>query len=174
LSLRFGCLPFPPFANRTSCWGGVGDGPGRFDTPIRAAIRQDGRHVHENLAAQLRHFFAPSTDPRRRKVTYPLINVVTIAVGAAIGCAISDTIRDGTHCCETRFHILSKKLSGRQFAVAVYSRWSIENQLHWQLDVTFQEDHSRLRLALHDAEPLEEQPQTESRRQERTPRRRLG
>jgi len=25
------------------------------------------------------------------------------------------------------------------------SHWSIENQLHWQLDITFREDHSRIR-----------------------------
>ncbi len=26
------------------------------------------------------------------------------------------------------------------------AHWSIENRLHWQLDVTFQEDQSRVRL----------------------------
>ena len=45
-----------------------------------------------------------------------------------------------------RYYILSKKLSARRFAAAVRSHWSIENQLHWQLDVTFQEDQSRIRL----------------------------
>jgi predicted transposase YbfD/YdcC/predicted DNA-binding protein (UPF0251 family) len=49
---------------------------------------------------------------------------------AAIGRAISDTIRGGKHCRETRYYILSKKLSGRRFAAAVRNHWSIENQLH--------------------------------------------
>ena len=31
----------------------------------------------------------------------------------------------------------------KAFAHAVRSHWSIENQLHWQLDVTFREDDSR-------------------------------
>jgi predicted transposase YbfD/YdcC len=69
----------------------------------------------------------------------------------ALGLALSDTIRDGKHSVEMRYYILSKKLSGRKFAVAVRSHWSIENQLHWQLDVTFQEDQSRLRRGHADA-----------------------
>ena len=32
-----------------------------------------------------------------------------------------------------------------QFAYAVRKHWSIESQLHWQLDVTFREDASRVR-----------------------------
>lgn len=69
----------------------------------------------------------------------------------AIGCAINDTIRDGKRSFETRYYILSKKLSARKFAEAVRGHWSIENQLHWQLDVTFQEDQSRVRLGHADA-----------------------
>jgi predicted transposase YbfD/YdcC len=69
----------------------------------------------------------------------------------AIGCAVSNTMRDGKRCSETRYYILSKKLSARRFAAAVRQHWSIENQLHWQLDVTFQEDQSRLRLGQADA-----------------------
>jgi predicted transposase YbfD/YdcC len=33
----------------------------------------------------------------------------------------------------------------KTFARAVRSHWSIENRLHWSLDVTFAEDHSRIR-----------------------------
>jgi predicted transposase YbfD/YdcC len=58
----------------------------------------------------------------------------------AIGMAVSCILRDGKECCEVRYYILSKYLSGRRFAEAVRGHWGIENNLHWQLDVTFQED----------------------------------
>jgi predicted transposase YbfD/YdcC len=63
----------------------------------------------------------------------------------AIGMAMSNTQRGGKDCTEIRYYILSKYLSGRRFAGAVRDHWSIENRLHWQLDVTFQEDQCRLR-----------------------------
>ena len=69
----------------------------------------------------------------------------------AIGIAISDTLRDGKDCNEVRYYILSKYLSGRRFAEAVRDHWGIENRLHWQLDVTFQEDQCRIRKGHADA-----------------------
>jgi predicted transposase YbfD/YdcC len=63
----------------------------------------------------------------------------------AIGIAISNTQRDGKDCNEVRYYILSKYLSGRRFAETVRGHWGIENNLHWQLDVTFQEDQCRIR-----------------------------
>jgi len=63
----------------------------------------------------------------------------------AIGIAISETQRDGKLCNEVRYYILSRYLSGRGFAEAVRDHWGIENRLHWQLDVTFQEDQCRVR-----------------------------
>jgi len=69
----------------------------------------------------------------------------------AIGIAIGDTQRDGKNCCEVRYYILSKYIAARRFAEAVRGHWSIENRLHWQLDVTFQEDQCRIRQGHADA-----------------------
>lgn len=69
----------------------------------------------------------------------------------AIGIAISNTKRDGKDCNEVRYYILSKYLSGRRFADATRTHWGMENCLHWQLDVSFQEDRSRIRMGHADA-----------------------
>lgn len=56
----------------------------------------------------------------------------------------STVIKNGEKSTETRYYISSLN-NLDQFAYAVRKHWSIENQLHWSLDVIFREDSSRAR-----------------------------
>jgi predicted transposase YbfD/YdcC len=64
---------------------------------------------------------------------------------SAVGIAISErSDAQGRQSIETRYYILSRLISPQEFAEAVRGHWSIENNLHWQLDVSFREDECRV------------------------------
>jgi predicted transposase YbfD/YdcC len=46
---------------------------------------------------------------------------------------------------ERRFYLTSLPPDAKEFARAVRSHWSVENNLHWCLDVCFNEDQARAR-----------------------------
>ena len=61
-----------------------------------------------------------------------------------VGMMKSRIIQGKTTTEETHYYISSLE-NVREFSIAARSHWGVENSLHWCLDVTFREDHSRMR-----------------------------
>ena len=51
----------------------------------------------------------------------------------------------GEHNQQVRYYISSHKPDAQLLARCIRNHWSIENNQHWELDVTFHEDRSRIR-----------------------------
>jgi len=61
-----------------------------------------------------------------------------------IGICHSERTVQGVRSEETRYFIGSKKANAKVYGKALRHHWGIENSLHWQLDVNFDEDHNRV------------------------------
>jgi predicted transposase YbfD/YdcC len=72
---------------------------------------------------------------------------------AVIGMCASERTVNGKTSEEVRYFIGSRSASARVYARALRAHWGIENNLHWQMDVNFGEDASRIRKR-HGAENL--------------------
>ena len=56
----------------------------------------------------------------------------------------SERTVEGVTTDELRYFIGSKKASAKVYGKALRNHWGIENSLHWQLDVNFDEDDNRV------------------------------
>jgi predicted transposase YbfD/YdcC len=104
------------------------------DTPV--SRHEEREHGHGRT--EERHYYqicVPADFPQREKWT----GLKTF------GLAIRRCITDGKETVDHRYYISSLSRHGRRFAGCVRGHWSIENNLHWVLDMTFREDESRVR-----------------------------
>jgi predicted transposase YbfD/YdcC len=85
---------------------------------------------------------------RRTYVVIPTPNGLPGQTGwpqvRAVGLCTSERTARGVTTGETRYFIASAPLSAAAFAALTRNHWRIENNLHWQLDVTFREDANRV------------------------------
>jgi predicted transposase YbfD/YdcC len=116
----------------------------RADDFARVNVRRQETYEHAHGRDEMRFYYlCPVPDDLQSQERWHKLR--------AIGMTINNTVRDGKECIEARYYILSRFVSGQRFAEAVRKHWAIENRLHWQLDVTFQEDQSRIRKGHADA-----------------------
>jgi predicted transposase YbfD/YdcC len=111
---------------------------------INEALEQDAEDVDEHQTVEKGH-------GRQETRTYAIFPAPeSVDPGdlwrdlSAVGIAISERVDSkGRHSMETRYYILSRLVTVQEFATAVRGHWGIENNLHWQLDVSFREDECR-------------------------------
>ena len=114
------------------------------DDFARASIDRHCTHEKQHGRQETREYFiCPVPEQIADQERWPQLT--------AIGMAVNKTLRNGKPTQETRFYILSELLTAPKFGKAVRSHWAVENNCHWQLDVTFQEDQCRIRKGHADA-----------------------
>lgn len=64
---------------------------------------------------------------------------------ACLGMIEATVTRNGKTTTARHYHLSSRALSVEEYLAAARSHWSIENGLHWVLDMTFDEDRARSR-----------------------------
>jgi predicted transposase YbfD/YdcC len=72
---------------------------------------------------------------------------------SVIGMCVRTRVVQGKRSQELHYFMGSRRMSARAYGEALRGHWGIENNLHWQLDVTFAEDDSRVKRR-HGAENL--------------------
>lgn len=104
------------------------------DTPVSRYEEHEQSHgrVEDRYYYQIA---VPSDFPQREKCT----GLKTFVL------AIRRSVSNGKETLDHRYYISSLSRHGRRFANCVRGHWSIENKLHWVLDMTFREDESRVR-----------------------------
>jgi predicted transposase YbfD/YdcC len=119
---------------------------GQVEEVINTGLEQDTAALDEHQTVEKGH----GRHDTRTYVTFPATEAVdpdgVWRDLSAVGMAITESTDSRGRCrSEVRYYILSVLLSSKEFAEAVRGHWGIENNLHWQLDVSFREDECRVR-----------------------------
>jgi predicted transposase YbfD/YdcC len=118
----------------------------QVEEAISAGLEQDASDLDEHQTVEAGH-------GRQETRTYAIVPAPKAVDPdgvwrdlSAVGMALTESADSQGRCrLETRYYILSVLLSATEFAEAVRGHWSIENNLHWQWDVSFRADACRVR-----------------------------
>lgn len=121
---------------------------------LRADIQQSFANACENDFAGLEHDTYETRERGHGRQEYRCYTVLHHTAGlrhvdawvglTTIGMCYSERTSQGVSSDEVRYFIGSKKTSAKVYGKALRNHWGIENSLHWQLDVAFDEDRNRV------------------------------
>ena len=125
----------------------------KFHQAVRKMFEEEQARAAAGLKPRYRVFTTyDSKHGRQEERTYYQMAVPKNLPGASswknlrsLGMVIRRRIINGEEQHEVQFYISSLPVKVKRLAQAIRGHWSIENQLHWMLDVVFAQDSSRIR-----------------------------
>src|SRR5262249_25070359 len=120
----------------------------RFANALNRLLHDRQVAVVQRHGRQETHCVVVVEDPEGlpERGNWPKLNVIGM-------CYSERKDGDGQTTFQTRYFFGSKRAKARYYGKALRGQWGIENDLHWSLDVTYREDHSRVQQR-HAAENL--------------------